>query len=510
MMKKWFSVRFVLTIGLVLSALFAGYKMWYKTTYWGFGLTPGLSTDVWTIESRISFQPTGDPIKVVIGRPSAAKEFKILDESVIAKGYKVKQNDTQFVLTAPAQTKAQDVYYRVLLYDNVEGRGKTKAPQPPKPTAPAFDDHAMVFAKQILTVAGAQSGDVVQSLIQLMNQDPPHEAVLAFLPEKKTAKEMAQIMVDLLALNDVPARIVRGIKLVENKKTFTPDVMLEAYIKGKWTVYHIETGEKGLPEDFVIFQRNGQTLVDVIGGMDSTYRFSVMKSVNSSFSMARHRAKLAQTEGWFNASIYNLPIGQQNILKWLMVFPLAILMVVLMRNVVGIKTMGTFTPMLIAMAMVETGFFPGLVCFTIIVGVGFLIRLLLSRLNLLLVPRIAAVVIFVILMMQVFAIVGYQMNWRVASSALFFPIIIMAWVIERASITCEEEGFKSAAKEVFYSVLVAIVTYFVIVNNTIRHIMFAFNELNIVILFIVMLLGTYTGYRLTELKRFASLVKGQK
>ena len=33
------------------------------------------------------------------------------------------------------------------------------------------------------------------------------------------------------------------------------------------------------------------------------------------------------------------------------------------------------------------------------------------------------------------------------------------------------------------------------------------NELNLVILFIVMLLGTYTGYRLTELKRFAPIIK---
>ncbi len=509
-MKKWFSVRFVLTIGLLLSIVFAGYSMWYKMAAWGFGLTPGLSTDVWTIESRISFKPTGDAIKVVIGRPSSGKEFKILDESVIAKGYDVQKTDTQFVMTAPAQSKTQDVYYRVLLYDNVEGRGKIEAPQPPKPTVPSFDDQSLVFAKQILTVATEQPGDEAQQLIQLMNQDPPHEAVVAFLPERQSPKEMAQTLVDLLALNAVPARVVRGIKLEENKKTFTPDVMLEAYTKGKWTVYNIETGDKGLPEDFVIFQRDGRTLVDVIGGTDSTYRFSVMKSVNSSFGMARHRAKVAETEGLFNASIYNLPIGQQNILKWLMVFPLAILMVVLMRNVVGIKTMGTFTPMLIAMAMVETGFLPGLICFTIIVGVGFLIRLLLSRLNLLLVPRIASVVIFVILMMQVFAVIGYQMDWRVASSALFFPIIIMAWVIERASITCEEEGFKSAAKEVFYSVLVAIVTYFVIVNDTIRHIMFAFNELNLVILFVVMLLGTYTGYRLTELKRFASLAKGKK
>ena len=166
--------------------------------------------------------------------------------------------------------------------------------------------------------------------------------------------------------------------------------------------------------------------------------------------------------------------------------------------------------MLIAMSLVEPGFWAGLVCFTLIIGMGVAIRAGLSKLNLLLVPRISAVVIFVILIMQFLAIIGYNWNWSIASSALFFPIIITAWIIERASITWEEEGAKNAMKQIVYSVLVAIITYFVIVNEYIRHIMFAFDELNLVILFVVMLLGTYTGYRVTELMRFAPLAKKEK
>ena len=104
-------------------------------------------------------------------------------------------------------------------------------------------------------------------------------------------------------------------------------------------------------------------------------------------------------------------------------------------------------------------------------------------------------------------IIGYRINWEIASSAIFFPIIITAWIIERASITWEEDGPMNAGRELFNSLLAGIAVYFAIANDYIRHIMFAFNELNLVILFIVMLLGTYTGYRLTELKRFAPLVK---
>ena len=198
---------------------------------------------------------------------------------------------------------------------------------------------------------------------------------------------------------------------------------------------------------------------------------------------------------------------EQNTLKWLMVFPLGILVVVLMRNVVGIPTMGTFTPMLIAMSLVKTGFWSGFICFSAIIAIGLLLRAILSKLNLLLVPRISSVVIFVILIMQFMTITGYRMNWDIASSAVFFPIIITAWIIERASITWEEDGAANATSEIVYSMITAIATYFVISNEYIRHITFAFDEINLVILFVVMLLGTYTGYRLTELKRFTPLAK---
>lgn len=505
MFKKLSSVRLFLSVCLLLSIAFAGFSIYYKIRYWDFSFIPQKETDVWTIESHLTFNPTGEAIKIAFTRPSVSKEFKILDESVLANGYEIQKEDERFLLTSSKQKKQQNVYYRVLVYDNIEGRGKTYSPKPSSPVLPVFDDQTMEIARQVIALSHQKDGDSVQQLINLLNQNPPNETVIAFMPERKNAKETAQIIIDLLALEKVSARIIRGVKLAESKKTFMPDVMLEAYMDGRWIIYDIETGQKGIPEDFVVFQRGGTSLVDVEGGTDSVIKYSVLKSVVSSFKMAKHRAKSVEQESLFSYSIYNLPINQQNSVKWLMIFPLAILIVVLLRNVVGIKTMGTFTPMLISMALIETGFCAGLISFGIIIGVGLAIRALLSKLNLLLVPRISAVVIFVILIIQAFSVLGYQLNWKIASSALFFPIIIMAWIIERASIIWEEEGLKNATKEVFSSVIVAVVTYFVIVNDIIRHIMFAFNELNIVILFIVMLLGTYTGYRLTELKRFAPL-----
>lgn len=341
--------------------------------------------------------------------------------------------------------------------------------------------------------AEAMPGDEVQKVIRLFNQTPPDSTVVAFLPMKKTPKDVLNAIRTLLDFKGIPNRTARGIRLEEDKQSFTADLMLEAYADGVWKLYNIETGKKGKPENFVLFQRGGESLIDVEGGNNSTIKFSVMKSITSSLSLAGKRAKLANQETSFGFSVFNLPLNEQNTIKWLTIFPLAILVIVLIRNVVGILTMGTFTPMLIALALVKTGLVPGLICFSIILAVGLLLRSVLSRLNLLLVPRISAVVIFVILMMQLMTILGYRFSVDIGLSAVFFPIIIMAWIIERASITWEEEGSSNALREVFFSVIAAIITYAIISNEVIRHIMFVFNELNLVILFIVMLLGTYTA-----------------
>ncbi len=511
MLNKLKSVRAFLTIGLILSIVFSIYSAYYKIKYWGFNFAPRKVTDVWTIEEHISFVPTGDNIRLSIARPLSVAGFKILDENIIAPGYKIEKKDQRIEISSNPKKSLQDIYYRILLYDNVDSRGKIEAQKPSSPKLPVMDEKTETLAQQIIEMATQEKGDIVQQVVSLFGQNPPNGVVLSFIPEPRTDKAVVQAIIDILALKGVPARLVRGIRLEKGKKTLNLDVMFEAYLDGMWKIYNPQTGKKGLPSNFIVFQRGGNSLVDVEGGTDSITKFSVMKSIRSSFRMAGHRAEISQSRNLFDYSIYSLPLHEQNTLKWLMIFPLAILVVVLMRNVVGLQTMGTFTPMLIAMSLVETGFCAGLICFSVILASGLLIRAGLSKLNLLLVPRISAVVIFVILIIQILSVVGYHWKSNIALSALAFPIIIMAWVIERASITWEEDGAVNATKEIIYSVLVAIITYFVIVNEYIRHIMFAFNEFNLVILFIVMLLGTYTGYRLTELKRFAPLVnKGKK
>ena len=190
-----------------------------------------------------------------------------------------------------------------------------------------------------------------------------------------------------------------------------------------------------------------------------------------------------------------------------MLIPVAALVVVFMRIAVGISTSGTFMPILLALALIQTTLLVGLTMFLLVVGVGLWIRSYLSHMNLLLVARVASVVIVVILLMAVVAVISYKLGIDQALTVTFFPTVILAWTIERMSILWEEEGGHEVLIQGSGSLIVAVLAYLVMSNRYVEHLTFNFPELLIALLGVILLMGKYTGYRLSELYRFREMKK---
>jgi hypothetical protein len=197
-----------------------------------------------------------------------------------------------------------------------------------------------------------------------------------------------------------------------------------------------------------------------------------------------------------NFSIHSLPLEEQALFKGLLLIPIGVLMVVFLRVIVGIKTSGTFMPVLIAVAFIQTSLVTGLIGFLLIVGTGLVIRSYLSRLNLLLVARISAIIIMVISMIGIFSAFAFKLGLTDGMKITFFPMIILSWTIERMSILWEEEVprvFRQGG-----SLLVAVIAYLAMDNELIRHLTFNFLGLQLVLMATVLLMGNYTGYKLSR------------
>ncbi|WHI50377.1 7TM domain-containing protein [Microbulbifer sp. MLAF003] len=219
------------------------------------------------------------------------------------------------------------------------------------------------------------------------------------------------------------------------------------------------------------------------------------------------RSTSQDKEALVDFSIYSLPIEQQSIFKLILLVPVGALVVVLLRVFVGLRTSGTFMPVLLAIAFIETQLITGLSIFVLILVLGLWVRFYLSRLNLLLVSRIAAVVVTVVLIMGMISVVSFKLGIEQALTVTFFPMIILAWTIERMSIVWEEDGPYEVIVQAGGSLLVAVLAWWVMTNRYVEHWTFNFPELLLVLLGFILVIGNYTGYRLSELMRFRPLVR---
>ena len=162
-------------------------------------------------------------------------------------------------------------------------------------------------------------------------------------------------------------------------------------------------------------------------------------------------------------------------------------------------------PILIALAFRETQLIYGLILFSILVSVGLAIRFYLEELKLLLVPRLAAVLIIVIILMLFTSIVSNHLGIESGLSVALFPMVIITMTIERMSIVWEELGAHVAIYQGMGSLVAASIAFLVMNQMLVHHLATVFPELLFTILAITLLLGRYSGYRLLELRRFKSL-----
>ena len=215
-----------------------------------------------------------------------------------------------------------------------------------------------------------------------------------------------------------------------------------------------------------------------------------------------------QSKNLLTSAMASLPLEVQQVYRVLLVVPLGVLLLVVLRNVIGLKSFGTFMPVLIALAFRETQLLWGIVLFTVIVAIGLAIRLWMERLRLLVVPRLAAVLIIVVGAMAGLSVLSAQLGLAGGLSVALFPMVILTMTVERMSVIWDERGPRDAMQQGVGSLVVATACYLLISHPMTEHLFFQFPELLMVVLAAVLLLGRYSGYRLTELYRFKPLSGG--
>ncbi|NKB97134.1 MAG: gonadoliberin III [Pseudomonadales bacterium] len=486
---------FLVLIALLVAAGFSAAS--YRHNTYDIPWLPRTDAQVWQIEARVELQTQGDSSHVYLTLPPEQSNWELVNEAAAASGwgFELETSDGQRRAhwTRRASSGGQMLFYK-LDFTPAETAFAEPPPSGPEPTF-AWNEPYNTAAQDLIETATPLSADpqsLAVQLLQLVNSRGQNANLLL------DQYSPAQTVVQLLRTSGHHARVAQVIPLEDGRRRMSLIDFIQVWDGTTWRIIDPRQGVQRQDQPILIWQAGAPGVLDVVGGTNSRVSFSVLSQTRSGLLVAQEKV------GDLVLSLYNLPIAEQGMFKLIMLLPIGALVVVLLRVLIGIRTSGTFMPVLIALAFLQTELLPGLVSFVLVVIMGLFIRSYLSSLNLLLVARIATLVIIVIGIISIFSIISYRLGLIEGLTITFFPMIILAWTIERMSIIWEEEGPKEVFVQGSGSLLVAIAAYLLMNVKVIEHLVFNFPELHLISLALVMLVGRYTGYRLLELKRFAA------
>jgi hypothetical protein len=480
----------------------------YKHLVLGFPLFSNEKEIVWNIEAKVTFDATSSDVKVMLNLPDSNPDRKVLFSEVLSPGYQfevVQQSGLDYGMwSAQDAVGEQTIYIRSQTY--FAGDESQPTPTSQHLVAMEWEGGATKTAQALLDSIKGQAidaNDRIKAIGHALNRVDDENA-LALLKNYSQGKSRHWVMAQLLTLEGFDVRLAQGILLEDKRRKQNIHNFIEVNDGADWVLFDAREIDFVDWNRAILMKRGNESLLDVFGGENSKISFAVLKEQRAAFSTAVASAQ-RDSNPLVDFSIYSLPIAEQNTFKLLLLIPLGALVVVILRNLVGIRTSGTFMPVLIALSFLQTSLLLGLALFILVVGVGLIMRTYLTRLNLLLVPRIASVLVFVIIIYAAIGILSFKMGWDWGLKVTFFPMIILSWTIERMSILWDEDGGHEVLIQGGGSLLTASIAYLLMSTETIADTIFLFPELLLILLAIIIAIGSYSGYRLSDLRRFESM-----
>lgn len=493
--------------------LFGSCLTFYKYHVLGFTLVPDKMATVWQVQGKIQFEATGGPIKVSLILPATEQYRKTVFQEKISDDYRcVFTNDGNIhraVWTRQDSFGPQVIYYNGdFFYTEF-----TETSSPPADTKPedVLQGQFRVAGQDILLRAREASTTdlgLVLKVLELMEDRKNNPSTRVLLKNVRYRRVHMEQVAKILAMAEIHSKVVRGLRLKDHYTQRSITTFIQVYLDNKWILLDPNSLTEIPYNEALLWPEGTRGLLDVFGGEDSRITLSVSSTQKNTGRLAI-TAGLLEKNKLVDFSIYSLPLKDQNTFRIILLIPLGALVVVILRNIIGIRTSGTFMPILISLTFLQTSLFLGLTLFLIVVGVGLIMRSYLSHLNLLLVPRIGAVLVFVIIIYAAVGIISHKVGWESGLAITFFPMIILSWTIERMSVLWEEEGPQEVLIQGTGSLLTASVAYLFMSSPIVAHLAFNFPELLLVVLAIIIMIGSYSGFRLIELFRFEPMTRDQ-
>jgi len=494
--------------GLIITLFLVGTSLFlYRHFILDVPLTNSESVNSWMVESNLRFiAEKNKPVKASFSIPYMPPNFAILDEYFISHNYGVTTSlsgyNRRAVWSLRHSAGHQSLYYRAIFRET--DNNEALLPKPHFAKTLPLAENVKTAVDTISGQAHESSADIqtfAQSTFKELNKRDGNAKLL--VGNDFSDANIIAAAITVLNQAKIVGMAVHCIHLTpKNKADFK--LFAAIYTGKEWIYINPHSGVIGLPHDYLVWQYGNDPMFNLTGGKKPQFSLTLSPTPMNALSIAKMRGIQTNSQ-LLRFSLLQLPIEMQETFKILLTVPIGAFIILLLRNFIGLSTFGTFMPVLIALAFRETHVMWGIFLFSSIVLFGLLARFYLDQLRLLLVPRLAAILTVVILLMIAISILSQNLGLDSGVSVALFPMVILTMTIERMCITWDERGPYEAMKSGVGSMLAAVIAFTAMSYAPMQYLIFAFPELLLPLLAIILWFGQYRGYRLMELFRFNAL-----
>lgn len=208
-----------------------------------------------------------------------------------------------------------------------------------------------------------------------------------------------------------------------------------------------------------------------------------------------------------------------NTLILILLLPLIATVIAFMKQVIGITTLGIYTPTIITLTFLVLGLQFGIVILFFIIAMGTFAHRILKPLKLLYIPKMAlvmtsvALIIFLLLTLTVYLEL-FDIEFI---SLAIFPVVVMGTLTEKFVSIRSEKGLPASIIMMIETFLVALIAYFFAGGEIdiffaklqwsfFQNLILNTPEIIAILIIINLFLGRWTGLRLTEYLNFRDVI----
>jgi hypothetical protein len=205
--------------------------------------------------------------------------------------------------------------------------------------------------------------------------------------------------------------------------------------------------------------------------------------------------------------IVGFGVSEQTIALVLML-PVVATFIAAARQIIGIRGFGIYITLILAYAFVATELKYGILIFFVVILAGTFFRILMKKIRILYLPRMAMILTGVTFAVFLLFLLGSYFKLEGLYVISIFPILVMTLIVERFVSAQIERGAKAAILMTVETLALAIISYFIINWGLLQQIILSFSLLAIFFIFLLnYILGRWTGLRLSEYFRFRELLE---